>query len=248
MMYTSLDQIVRRSLLERNKPIHFYVEYLLHAAACLRELTLDSLRIVNVKEIPFNSHGAIQLPDDFVKEVSLSLRTGTYLKGIPYRDDINPLLRIAEDGEYERPHRPHYENAYPFLGYSGQWAWLWNVNDYGEGLGRMFGISGGDNRGYKVIPERNEIQVVAPCADSAVLTYISDGQNADSATRVPVEAFAAIQSYCDWKLSPYRAIINSQEANTWINNRRLLRARLSTLTTEDIINIFYQNYYASVKS
>lgn len=69
MNLTTIDQIVRRGLLENGLPIHFYSEFLYHGATCLRELNLDTLQIVNTVNLPTNDYAAADLPDDFDDDI-----------------------------------------------------------------------------------------------------------------------------------------------------------------------------------
>jgi hypothetical protein len=56
MRYTTLDKIVRRNLLAKRLPLHYYIEFMVHASTCLRELTFDSLKIINTVELELNDY------------------------------------------------------------------------------------------------------------------------------------------------------------------------------------------------
>jgi len=137
-----------------------------------------------------------------------------------------------------------------FYGLNTNMFFYWNVNDYGEPTGRYFGANGGAHQnGYKIIRERNQIQFTgAITTDNAILQYISNGQSADNASMIDFRAFAAIQSYMDWKASPNASLKDSAEARTYFNNKRLLRANMNDLTTTDIVNILRSSYTATVKN
>lgn len=249
MTLTTLDQITRRNLLEKGLPLHFYLEYMLHAATCLRELTISTLHIVRAKVIKINSYNAITLPDDFSDDIMLSISTGATLWVIPKRDDINPIRSIDSNGNYVPYPTVYNLNGMDFWGYNPNWVWFWNINDLGEPTGRFFGAGGGDLRGYQVFRERNEIQLVGPCSgDSVVLLYISDGQSADDATQVEIVAINCIQRYQNWMTSPNRDNINSPEGRTYVAALRELRARKDDLTPADIKNIVRTNFKASMKN
>ena len=47
MVFTTIDTIIRRSLLNNSLPIHWYTQELFSAAECLRELNFDTLKIIN---------------------------------------------------------------------------------------------------------------------------------------------------------------------------------------------------------
>ena len=81
-----------------------------------------------------------------------------------------------------------------------------------------------------------------------VLQYISDGQRADNATQIDVQATACLHAYMNWKSSFNAAFKDSAEARTYYNEKRTLRARLNDLTKIDILNILRNSFAASPKS
>ena len=251
MTYANLDMIVRRSLLEKGYPIHYYAEYMLHASSCIRQLTTDTLKIINSVTLPINNYYAVDLPDDFVDDIALSIPVGNFLRPVPKNDSITPL-RITDPstGQYI-PYKDRTKGQpETVFGINPSWLWYWNVNDYGEPTGRFYGASGGERaNGYKVVKERRQIQLTETfTGESVVLLYISDGQSVDNATQVDMLAFSCIQAYIDWKTSKSAAMRESYEARTYFSERRLLRAKLNDLTAMDIKNIARKNYMAAVKN
>jgi len=253
MTYATLDEIVRRSLLEKGMPLHYYFEYLLHGAAAVRELAKDTLKIVNTVNLPINTYGAADLPGDFVDDVSVGIPVGGLVQPMAKKNSINPLrIHNETSGAFE----PYQDAAnlnnsmLTFYGLNTNYFFYWNVNDYGEPTGRYFGANGGAHQnGYKIIRERNQIQFTgAITTDNVVMQYISNGQSADNATMIDFRAFAAIQSYIDWKSSPNASLKDSGEARTYFNNKRLLRASMNDLTTTDIVNILRSAYTATIKN
>lgn len=251
MILTNLDQICRRTLLEKGLPIHYYVEMLVHSSACIRELSFDSLQIINTVELPVDDYGAVDLPGDFVDDLGLSM-PGGMLNPIPHNDSITPLRYHDEEGNFTTPPTPNYEKwgslAYGF--YPG-WFFYWNINDYGEPTGRYFGARGASDRfGYKVIKDRRQIQLTGFSSNfgSVVLMYISDGQSVDAATQIDTESFSSIQAWINWKRSPNSDNPFSPEAKMFDNNKRLLRARKDDLTKVDLIHIVRRSYTATMKS
>lgn len=247
MQLATLDIIIRRTLLERSLPIHYYSELLFHGASAIRELAKDSLQIINPANLPINSYGAADLPADFMDDIGVSLPVGGLLMPIPQRGDINPIrIHDTTTGAFVS-HETEDENT--SYGYFPGGAWFWNVNDWGEPTGRFFGANGGTSTGYKVVRERRQIQMVnISDIDSIVLLYVSNGQSIDNATQVDWRAHSTIQAYMDWKRSPNAAIKDSYEAATYYNERRLMRAEMSDLTITDIKQVFRKSYTASIKN
>jgi hypothetical protein len=248
MLFGNLDMIVKNRLLSKRLPLHFYLESLVHAANCIRQLNIDTLKIINTVELTVNSYGAIDLPDDFMDDVGLALPVGGLLQPIHKKDSITPIRYRDSTGAFVAPtNDAGSENQFWF---NPNQYWLWNVNEFGESTGRYFGANGGAPlNGWKVIKERRQIQLTGTfTSDTAVLMYISDGQNPDNATMVDMMAFDTINSYSDWQASPNATNIRSAEAYKYFNDRRILRARLNPITVADIKNILYSSYTAAIKT
>ena len=250
MIFTNVDSICRRICLEKGLPIHYYFENLLHITAAVRELSFDTLQIVNTLELPVNEYNAIDLPDDFTDDVALCYGGGSFLRQLHHADNINPLRYHDSTGAYTKPPTPQFDvNGKGLYGLRGL-GWYWNINEYGEPTGRFYGARGASDRdGYSIIRERRQIQLSndVPC-DTVILMYISDGQRADNATQIDTDAQACLQAYRDWKNSPNASLKDSGEARTFYNEKRLLRARKNLLTTADIIHIIRRSFTASMKN
>lgn len=247
MRFTTIDKIIRRELLEKRLPLHYYVEYLVHASTCLRELTFDSLRIVNTVELTLTDYYAADLPCDYVDWTKIGLKMGQFVQPITQRGSINRLHNYNAQGQiipYQDPNT--YNMDFPF--WPGYWMFQ-NIDDLGENLGRLYGFNTGlVPDGFKILPERNQIQFLETSRDTTyVLEYISDGQTSDNATQVDQYAWSTIQAYIDWKRTPNASNDHSPEAYNYKNQRRLLRARMSEVTLYDIRQTLYKNYRASIK-
>lgn len=250
MIWSNLDVIVRRTLLEKSMPLHWYLEYLVHASSAVRELSFDTLQLINTEFLPVNSYGAVDLPDDFVDDLGVYVPANGLMQQLPKSFILNPLRQRNSDGSFVP-----YENTdtqginSDGFGLSLTWGFYWNVNDYGETTGRYFGAPGGIQTGYQVFKERRQLQLSNDYIGSGIiLQYISDGQRIDNATQIDTQAIKCIQAYIDWQSSPSRAITDSGEARTFYVQKRLLRARLNNITVADIKNIIHNNSIASIKS
>lgn len=252
MTLTTLDSITRRGLLEAGLPIHYYFEYLLHGATCLRELSFDTLKIVNTIQLPVNEYGAVDLPEDFVDDVAVCLPGGAVMQPLPHQDWITPMRYVnSQTSQYEMAtYNTNSAGADSnFFWGSAGWLWYWNVNDFGEPTGRFFGARGGTQRGYKVVKERRQIQMTPDYSGySIVLQYISDGQSINNATQIDTQAIQAIRAWQEWKKSPNANNEYSPEAMSFWNRKKTLRARLSGMSLVDVKNALRQGFTASVKN
>lgn len=250
MQFANLDMITRRILLERNLPLHYYMEVLFHTSAAVRELNKDTLKMINTVKLALNDYYAADLPEDFKDDVGAYVAAGNLLQPIAKKDSINPLRQINSDGQFIPYSATEDRGEQTTFGFNGGWLWYWNVSDYGEPTGRFFGSGGGARQnGYKIIKERRQIQFTETfTADEAVLIYVSNGQHADNATQIEWDAFRAIQSFAEWRMSPNASMKDSYEGATYYNERRLLRANLNDLTLTDLRQILHEAYKATMKN
>lgn len=252
MNWTNFDSIVRRNLLEKGLPLHYYYEFLLHATASVREMTFDTLRIVNYLELPVDATDmSVTLPDDFMDDVAVTIPVGGFLQPVVKNDSLNEIRPIDANGLYTNPTSGFLPNgAETFYGFNTSWWWYWNITDYGEPTGRYYGAPGGPKRnGYKVIKSQRRIQMTQEfTSPTIVLIYISDGQRADSASLIDVAAFSSIQAYINWKRGPNAENNDAPEARYFYNERRKLVARLDGTTSSDIRGIILKSYFAAMKN
>ena len=255
MEFSNLDSIVRRTLLEKGLPIHFYPEILFHQSSAIRVLAKDTLQIVNSANLVVNDYGAADLPGDFVDEVEVAFPWGGILQPVPKNNNVNPIrVHSPTTGQFvPQPTGFVLEGVTNFYGTYGLWGalnWFWNVSDWGEGTGRLFGAPGGVQYGYDIIRSRRQIQMVGTGiqATNIILLYTSNGQSVDNATQVDWRAYDAIQAWGEWKRSPNANNEYSPEAQSFYNQKRLLRAELNDLTPETIRNVFRNNYHGSIKN
>jgi len=254
MTFATLDMIVNRSLLEKGMPRQWYADYLFHAAACIRNLAKDTLRIINSVNRPVNSYGAFDLPDDFMDDLAVCIPSGDQLHRLPKQDWLTPIrIHNETTGAFE----PYNElvdedrGEQTVWGFPGGWGYFWNVNDFGEPTGRFFGQQGGTQSGYQLFKERRQIQLTQDFIftdSNVVLLYISNGQSVDNASQVDMQAFNCVQRYIDWMSSANAGIDMSPEGASYYNARRHLRANLNDLTRVDVLNIIRNSYTAAIKS
>jgi len=255
MNLTTLDEITRRGLLDNGLPIHFYFEYLNHAANCLRELNFDTLQIINAANLPIGDYGQADLPDDFSDDLGVFVPVGSLLAAVPKQNLLTPLrVHNTTTGAFEPYTTEENEDGVTVWGMaSGQFNYYYNVDDYGQSTGRQFGGHGGTESGYKIIKARRQIQMTDDFIDdngnsNIVLLYISNGQSVSAASQIDYMAFSTIRSWQDWKASPNRNNEFSPEGRYFYNQKRRLRTLLNGMTAVDIINQIRRSYTAGIKN
>jgi len=256
MQFANLDSLVRRTLLEKGLPIHWYSEYMFHESSAIRVLSKDTLQIVNSCNLPVNDYGAVDLPGDFVDDVELAFPWGGVLQPIPKVDNLNPIrIHSSTTGQFvAQPTGFVLEGVTDFYGTTnglfGGLGWFWNTNDFGEPTGRMFGAPGGVQYGYQVFRERRQIQLVGTgiSASNVILIYTGNGQSVDNATQIDWRAYDSIQAYANWKTSKNADNDFSPEGQAFYNQKRLLRAQMNDLNLATIRNVLRNSFRASPKN
>lgn len=254
MNVISLDAIVKNILLKRRYSMQYYLDFLVPAKDCLRELAFDG-EIDTIRYVlrPINLNNAIDLPEDYVDYARVSYRVGQYLRPlvedrtldlVPNFDsnfDIQPYA----DGIASDPSNP----SLAYLGYAAPYWWSVNFNSFGENLGRQFGGVNSYNDTFRVNRERNEIKINENLSvNEIVLEYIGNGLSADSATHIDAYAQNTIEAYALYQFYLHNRTYSQAEANQmelkYMNEREILRARRSDLTLDNLRRIVQKNSIA----
>jgi hypothetical protein len=107
---------------------------------------------------------------------------------------------------------------------------------------------------FSIFPERNQIQLtenLLGCTE-VIMQYIGSGMNADAATQITPYAFETIDAYITWQMKENSRTYSDGESERarqlYINERLILRARMSDLTNERLKRAMQRATYASPKS
>lgn len=246
MTWYTIDSIVKQILLEQRKPIHWYLEYLTHATSALRELHFDHLRNVKTVKLTINSYKAVAIPCDYVDWVRVGVVANDKVKALVQSSNINRLNNFDTSGNKVK--WPIDEST---VSIDDFYMWRTDIYEYTGGfynhrpdLSSTF---------FKVLPERGEIQLESNNGDTEIiLEYISDGLDADAATKVDPYATDAIKTYVMWQVE----LNNRQYSKGDADYRkrlhdaavRKLRARKNPLSKEDILNAVRKGYSATYKN
>lgn len=255
MVTTNLDNIVRTILLKRRYTLHWYLEFLLYARECLREISMDELRVINFAMLPVNSYNAVDLPDDYLDEVSVSLPIGQRLRPLVKDQSITPLNAFDSDFNIIKYQAAATQTVTSLIYNNVFLSALWNTttfNEYGEATGRFFGMGAGSPTDtYNVIKSRNQIQLnEGLTVDNIVLAYIGDGTSSDASTQIDPYAIKTIDSYCMYLFKENNRTYGIGETkiawDMYIQQRQILRARMSDLTINRIRRSIQRNSTGSI--
>lgn len=257
MTVVTLDSIVKNFIMKRRYTIHWWIEFMVYGKDCLRLLSEDDLKVVNTTKLTVDQNtNAVELPNDYLDYVNVGVECGQNIKPLVETNKINPLVARTSDltpttyGEAATTttNQIFYGTLYPFYYNTVYW------NDYGEPMGRLFGLGAGvQDDVFSIFPERNQIQLTERISiDHIILQYISDGMNSDAATQITPYAYDTIDAYIMWQMKENTRTYSAGEAERakqeYINQRLILRARMSDLTTERLKRLFQRATYAAPKS
>lgn len=235
--------------------MHWYLDFLVPAKDCLRELTFDlPIETLRYKVLTLNDNHAITIPNDYTDWANVSVRVGQYLQPL-VEDDTLDLVPNYDSNFDIQPYNtgiasqtPPFTNTY----YTGYFSPLWymvNWNAFGENTGRLFGGVGARADTFKVNKARNEIKINENlCVNEVVLEYIGNGMDADSATHIDGYCQAAIEAYCMWQFKENNRTYSAGDARVseleYLKQYDILKARLSDLTIDRFKRIVQKNAIA----
>lgn len=248
MVLEKLDSIICNALISQGLPVHFYLKFLNFSINCLRELNMDIIGNPITVKLKLNSYGAANLPCNFLDWIRVGVPVGQYVKPISQKDSISRLKNIDENG-VPIPY-PMVNDIYPYLTED----YLILVNRQGEVMGGVFGWGNGSGRfGFKIIKERNQIQVDSnfPCK-YVEIEYISDGlDDCGCDTMVDLYAYDTIRTYVIWQyyLNNKKLMAAAPQWERQFSNAiRILRGRKNNISVADILSVLRKNYKAVIKN
>lgn len=260
MVTISLDAITRNVLLRKSYPIHWYMQCLLYAKDCLRQLVEDDLEMTNTKILPVDlTTNTAQLPNDYLDYVLVAYQNGQYVVPLVESTGLDALPNYDTDwNEIKNGATNVFTNNLAgntnlLLGPYGFSQWFTtHYNNFGENTGRFYGgIAYYDT--FTVIKKRNVIKLNNAITKANIaLVYISNGMDSSTATQITPYAQDTIEAYIMWQLKEQnrsygigeRQVAESQ----YINQRKILRARLSDLSISKLKRIIHRTTMASPKN
>lgn len=251
MIWRTLDKITRSNLMRAGYPIHWYMQFIKYGADALRELTFDTLQVVNTATIQIGAGGVGILPCDYVDYVKVGRKVGQYLRPLVESKTISALHNYDSAGNIARYGDIGTNDINDNVGIAGlDWTMTNNKN---ENIGRLYGLGifPGAN-GFRIFRERGEGEIQLDDQSTAVtieMDYISDGQALNSASKVhpyaqdyiEAEQIAQLKEngrhYSLQEKAMYRARADQKHRN--------LRGRINPLTIADYKNIIRGSYTAT---
>jgi hypothetical protein len=247
----TIDNIVRQTLTDRGYTMHWYLQFLNYAINALRELNFDTLQNVKSVRMPVDSIGALKLPCDYVDFIRIGNELGEFIDPYVQREAFNNMYRFDENGNKTKYDNIDAASGYFPANYDGLFYSNY-ANDKGELTGRIFNGQPSLRHSFKVIKERNEIQLDITFAKSTIaLDYITDGTSVDASNAVHPYAINTIKAYIVWQMKEHNRYYNLSERETskniYYNELRILRGRLNSMDDVDIRRSLAVAYGPTIK-
>lgn len=250
MTRTTIDSIVRAYLVNKQLPIHYYMQALHYAMKCVKELQLHVLQDVKAVRLTVDNFGEVSIPTDFIDWVRMGVEVNNKIRNFTKNDKINLLVKTdSEDNRIAYTddagtvvYPPSYEGLF----------WTNYISDYGESYGKFWGMRD-LNRGdeFKVIPDRGKIAVGsdAPAGSSLYLEYLYYNVTSATSTVTPY-AEETIENYIAWQFAKWsNNKLGEQDRlkNEFSISKRKLRASMHEVTYDGFLKVLRRSYKQSAK-
>jgi hypothetical protein len=202
------------------------------------------MKVVKSVKLTVNDYKAVTLPCEYVDLLRVGIPAGQYLHPMTSEENMNRLNNYDATGK-----KIPFENTFP----QGNVISVIDLSLTDKGVwsaqkGGIFNHNPGKaGANYVELLERNEIQLDPDFPyTEIVIDFIDDGQSCDAATRIHPYAQATIEAYMIWQLKAnnrsYQPGEVQYEADRFDKQLRILRARMSGLTPEDIVMAARKGY------
>lgn len=250
-----LDKVVREFLIESGRTEHRYGQALQFGISCLRELEFDVTGSPTIKNLTVNDNDTVDLPDDYVNYV----RIGYYdiygrFKQLGVNEDIGLNRTLTDCGT--RGKRTAVDDTreaddiwipYPLEYYAEHYR-------NGEDIGRYYGAGGGNNArgGFRIDKSYSQIQLENyRGGDTLVLEYIADLNKSEGNFDVHPFAVETVKSWIDWKMNASNPNVpqgfTESKRFLYSRNKKLLIARMASMSIQDLLQAFRKGNKASPK-
>lgn len=199
----------------------------------VRDLNMFRIDNSKIEEIPMTAINTVNLPDDFLKLVSIGIPFNGKMWFFTRKDDIIKTTSFIGGAEVLDPN-------------DGEGV---DLGKYNQFLG--YGTRGGVNQYYYTVDEPNRRIIINGFPQTKViLIYISSGISLSNGVFIPQYAYNSLFAWIAYKdvmFNPNVSGLDKQmrEENYYTETRKLARFRIPTI--EEIRDTLYSTYVQTVK-
>lgn len=263
MRAMTLDQVVRRAIMEMGYTIHLYPYFYNYAVHGLSEMQMDSIGSLKQSKLP-TATAATSIDPAYV--VGVKYLNGGHLIDIPEGPSLaveafrtkdvaatgQDFLFTFSSGQITVRRTDITKSATVDYATAAEYEYNdYNLNEHGEHVGRLFGSVHPVSQEFKYLHDTKELFIANIGGKEAYLLYLDNDTSLSPATVVNPIAVEALTQYIkfrhfDGKRSAQ--VVEKQLARRdWENAHRVMRARKYQLSVEDILQSFKRNYGLAIK-
>lgn len=253
MIQTTVNSIVRGFLAKNGLSLHWYAEALASALEIVQEISYDSQKMVaniSATRITVDAYNELEIPSNFVDIIRIGCENGRYVTPLAESININRLAKTSDGSQVA--YAANDTGAISTESSLANYFHVQGINQYGEHLGKVFGLRGTDNgQVFKVIPERNKIAVGGAIKEGTevYLEYLSF-DSASTTALVHKYSEMAIQTYIHYMFAQrYPKLFGPEEIRrrNHIIEKKKMRGRAYAIDMETIIRIRRGGFHSSIK-
>lgn len=251
MTTVTIDKIIRKHLAKKGIPLHYYVDYLLLAQDCLRDMHFDTLQSLEVTTLPVDADtDLVNLPADCVEPILVGIEVGDKIR--PLSEDYRVNDRQNSTNDLDFPEGSDYRGQ-DEISHSNYGVYLdsfYTTNR--EFRGRAFGFVPTYDQSYRILRDSGQLRINNKNNDvtDIYLSYLSSFKQVSSQSVVHPYAENAMYVYMDWKAADNtnNASLAMYKKREFTNEHRKLRARMAKWSPQKIIRSARRYYQASIKN
>jgi len=246
---TQADSIARSVLMTDELPIHYYLSALHLVLKFVREMGMDVYGDIYTERLTVDKFGEADLPDRYIDWIRVGVPNGRHIVPLGINTSFSRLPNLDDAGDQIEYESGTVQTPFGAAGYTWELAY----NDYGENLGKQYGLSGSARTDeFKVIPEKNKVYVgkSVPAGGTVYMEYLADSIPS-AQTYVHPYAEAAAEAYARWQMATRARFATRSEEDRrrrdYGKEMAKLRARINSITKEDITRLYRANIIQTVK-
>lgn len=257
-MEMTIDQVVRRALLETGYTIHMYPYFYNYAMHGLQEMEIDT--IGNIKELELPSTTSYSNVNIGVI-IDVKHLNGGHYQPIPKSEDLSfasfnaatsqttgsDFLFTFSDTQINVKRLDVTKGVKASLTIGNEYEYNgFNFNVHGEPKGRLFGNASGNSCVWQYDPSASQLAVANASNKDLHIVYLDISNEKAPSSVVNPLAVEALTQYIRFRhMDGKRSVqVNDkmQARRDWQNAYRLLRARKYQLSVEDILQSYKKSY------
>lgn len=246
-----LEKVVREYLIESGRTEHRFAQSLQFGISCLRELQFDVTGSPVIKELTINDNDTVDLPNDYLNYIRIGYvdQAGRFRElGVNNKIALNRNLTDCGVISDEASTLDDVSYVpYPLEYYASHYR-------NGENIGRYYGAGGGNNvrGGFRIDKNFSQIQLENyQGGDTITLEYLADPNKSEGNFDVHPFAVETIKSWIDWKINASNPNVpvgfSEQKRLLYSRNKKLLFARMSSMSVQDMLQSFRKGNKAAPK-